>query len=43
MDWATAVAGKVRIMQVGGAAWSAQRIPTVINHGFLDWCCHFFK
>jgi hypothetical protein len=25
-----------------GVAWSAQRIPTTVNLGFLDWSPYFF-
>jgi hypothetical protein len=29
-------------LQIEGVAWSAQRIPTVVNLGFLDWSRYFF-
>jgi hypothetical protein len=31
-----------QLLRVEGVAWSAQRIPTAVNLGFLDWSCYFF-
>jgi hypothetical protein len=30
------------LLRVEGVAWSAQRIPTAVNLGFLDRSCYFF-
>jgi hypothetical protein len=41
-DRATAVCRRSANFSVEGVAWSAQRIPTAINFGFLDRCRYFF-
>jgi hypothetical protein len=42
-DWATAADGEVvKTFQVSCVAWSAQRIPTAVNLGFLDRSRNFF-
>jgi hypothetical protein len=43
-DWSTAACrrSKCLILRVEGVAWSAQRIPTAVNLGFLDPSRYFF-
>jgi hypothetical protein len=42
-DRATAAVGEVvRLLRVEGVTWSAQRIPTAVNLGFLDRSRYFF-
>jgi hypothetical protein len=41
-DWVTASEVSADFYGQGGVAWSAQRIPTAANLGFLDWSHYFF-
>jgi hypothetical protein len=43
-DWATAACRRsyCQLLRVDGVVWSAQRIPTAVNLGFLDRSRYFF-